>query len=93
MFRITKKIDDDRVTFALSGQMDLAHARELQAAFDEETLSIGLDIRELRGIDREAVPILAWWNAQGIDLVNCPAYLSHWLENIRSQNYPSALLN
>ncbi len=85
MFRIAKKVSDGKVICFLSGQMTLAHAKELEAAFDRETLSINLDFREIRGVDREVLPILARWNWKGIELVHCPAYLSHWLEGIRDR--------
>lgn len=88
MFRIASKVSDHNVMYSISGQMDLADAKELQAAFDGSTLPITLDIRELRGIDREVVPILAGWNSEGIEVLNCPAYLSHWLEEIRNQIVP-----
>jgi hypothetical protein len=88
MFRIARKVNDEGVMFALSGQMDLTLANELEAAFGGETRTITLDIREIRGIDREVVPILACWNSAGIEFLNCPAYLSHWLEDIRDQRYP-----
>jgi hypothetical protein len=88
MFRIIKKVNNEGVTFSLSGHMNLAHAKELEAAFDQETLSISLDIREIRWIDRDVVPILACWSSEGIEFLNCPAYLSHWLEDLRHQSDP-----
>jgi hypothetical protein len=74
--------------YSLSGQIILDHVKQLQAEFERETLWISLDIRELCRIDREVVPILAHWNSEGIGLRHCPAYLSHWLEDIRNQIDP-----
>jgi hypothetical protein len=79
MLKIVRSANPEFVLFTLSGHIDGEHAAALQVAFDEETLPIVLDLREVKRVDREVVTDLARWNADGIKFENCPAYLREWI--------------
>src|SRR5271163_4663693 len=79
MLKIVRSTNADFVLFTLSGHLDAEHAAELQLGFDGESLSIVLDLREVKRVDREVVADLARWNAAGIKFENCPAYLREWI--------------
>jgi hypothetical protein len=44
-----------------------------------------LDLLEVSRVDRDAVPILARWNSEGIQFLNCPAYLRDWIAKAGNQ--------
>ncbi len=84
MLKIVRSANSDCVLFALSGRIDAEHAEELQTAFDGEDLPIILDLREVKRVDREVVATLARWNADGITLQDCPAYVREWIAKAQS---------
>jgi ABC-type transporter Mla MlaB component len=79
MLKIARSATPDAVVFFLSGRIDQTQLAGLQAAVDAETDTVKLDLREVTRVDREAVPTLARWASQGIELLNCPAYIRRWL--------------
>lgn len=85
MLKIVRSENDMAVVFSLSGRLDSEHIAQLQAAFEAETLAVQLDMREVIRVDREVVMTLARWSAEGIVLVNCPAYLQSWIRRARYQ--------
>jgi len=84
MLKIVRSASADFVTFALSGRLDAEHIAEMQAALDRETLPIILDLREVRRVDRDAIPDLARWDTAGIRFENCPAYVREWIARIQN---------
>jgi hypothetical protein len=88
MLKIVRSANPDAVVFFLSGRIDLEHTEELQAAFASETLAIRLDMRDVRRVDREVVATLTRWNSEGIEFLNCPAYLSNWMNKAKNQKTP-----
>lgn len=66
--------------FALSGLLDGEHAARL-----EELLAtvaggrIVLDLTDVTLVDRVAVRFLARTEMAGIEIVNCPEYVRHWI--------------
>lgn len=86
MLKIVRSENSDRVVFFLSGRIDQEHVVLLQGSFEAETLPIHLDMREVTRVDRQVVMTLARWSAEGIALVNCPAYLRNWIRKARDLN-------
>ncbi len=73
------------VVFLLSGRIELQHLAELQAQFAAQRQQITVDLKEVRLVDREVVDTLARWDAEGIKLENCPAYVREWIAKVQSR--------
>jgi hypothetical protein len=86
---MTLKIQKSRrnystAVFTLSGRIEMIHIAELERLFDLEDSAVVLDLHDLQLVDREAVAILAQWEANGVTLDSCPAYLREWIEKERT---------
>lgn len=81
--RIRKSLDDGVVIFALSGRIeesDLEQLEKLLSAEDGQGQSMGIDLKEVRLVDRQVVKFLGVCESEGIQLRNCPAYIREWIE-------------
>jgi hypothetical protein len=74
-----------KVVFFLSGRIEMEDAAELQRLFALETDDhhLVLDLKDVTLVDPDAVKFLARWEAEGIKLQNCPAYIREWIERER----------
>ncbi len=83
MLRIeTRSETTEAVTYALAGQLTqehLAELRELVTAARATGRRVTLDLAGVVLVDRELVRFFACGNAQGIELVHCPAYVLSWM--------------
>ena len=81
MFKIQKSTDGEVVVFTLSGRLKAAHLVELQKLLESEAddQKIVLDLQEVKLVDRDVVSFLAGCEAEGVKLVNCPAYICEWI--------------
>ena len=79
-----------RVTLALKGnvygemlpQINRAIDQAIGQAIDQNGAvekQVNLDLSEVRLLDREAARFLAEQSRRGIELVNCPQYLTLWI--------------
>ncbi len=84
-FRIQRSAKEDVVTFTLSGRIKAEEVAELQRLFEVEGQDhrIVLDLKEVRLADRDAVKFLAGCEANGTQLMNCPAYIREWIARER----------
>ena len=73
--------------FTLSGRIKAIHVNELRTLLDSEAddLSLVLDLKEVKLVDREAVGFLASCEAKGVNIANCPAYIREWIERETAQ--------
>lgn len=85
VLRIERVEGRDSVVILLSGRIELQHVAELEAQFAAQSQRITLDLKEVRLVDREVVDTLARWDAEGITLENCPAYVREWIAKVQSQ--------
>jgi hypothetical protein len=85
VLRIERIADDEGVVFVLSGRLASEYLGELEALFQRRSERITLDLRDVTLVDREVVESLARWEAEGIRLENCPAYVRDWIEKILTQ--------
>jgi hypothetical protein len=81
-----QRSSNGRVVFLLSGRIEMDDVAELQRVLglEEEGGSIALDLREVTLIDRDALKFLASFEAGGIKLDNCPAYIREWIDKERN---------
>ena len=72
--------------FTLSGRIKAIHVNELRTLLDSEAddLSLVLDLKEVKLVDRDVVGFLTNCEAKGILLANCPAYIREWIEGERA---------
>lgn len=85
MLKIVRSVYHDCVKYILSGRIDPEQAAELEAAFADEEMPVVLDFSEVRRFDREVMEDLASWQAKGIRLENCPAYVREWIAKVRER--------
>ena len=80
--KIDRVVDGEFVVFRLSGRIRVEHLPELQRLFDLEAqdLTVVLDMKGLKLVDRDAVTFLARCQLDGAKLQNCPAYVREWIE-------------
>ncbi len=69
------------ITFTLIGRIKAEEVAELQRLFEVEGQDhrIVLDLKEVKLADHDAVKFLAGCEANGIQLLNCPAYVREWI--------------
>jgi hypothetical protein len=82
MFRIQRSANGRLIVFTLSGRIKAERLAELQKLLESEAdhHSITLDLKEVKLVDREVVGFLAGYEAKGINIANCPAYIREWIE-------------
>ena len=84
-FKIQRAAKEDIATFTLSGRIKAEEVAELQRLFEVERQDhrIVLDLKEVKLADQDAVRFLARCEANGIRLVDCPAYIREWIAGER----------
>ena len=84
MLKISR-LANGNVIFVLSGRIEMEDAAELQRLFVLETDDhhLVLDLKDVTLVDPDAVKLLARWEAEGITLQNCPAYIREWIKRER----------
>ena len=80
MFRINRD-ENGGIVFKVSGRMDSERVGELKTMLSAgaEGRRVVLDLSELILVNEDAVRFLADFEASGIELKNCPAYIRKWI--------------
>ncbi|MBI4751753.1 MAG: hypothetical protein HY774_24995 [Acidobacteria bacterium] len=83
--RIQRSTEADWVVFTLSGRISPEYIEALQSLFDlEVTAGFILDLIEVKLVDRDAIKVLASWEANGVRLRNCPPFIREWIARERA---------
>ncbi len=79
--KIQRAAKEDVITFTLSGRIKAEEVAELQRLLEIEGPGhrLVLDLKEVKLADHDAVRFLADCEANGTQLVNCPAYVREWI--------------
>lgn len=80
MLKIRRVIESGTVVLIVSGRIgagDVADLRELMQ--QEQGANLVLDLAEVNLVDVATVKFLLECEAQGIRLVQCPAYIREWM--------------
>ena len=86
MLRIRRSQEDGLTVFGLSGRIEEAHVKELDALLKgEATEQLVLDLAEVRLVDREVVRFLVGCEASGIRVKNCPPYVREWMQTRKDE--------
>ena len=75
----------EAVTFQVNGRFDEASLDELdQSIHAAQHLhkQVVIDLSEVTLVDRKAVAYLSEKTHGGVRLINCPVYLSKWIEGV-----------
>ena len=67
-------------TIRLIGRIRTEHLAELSAQLGAVGLNALLDLGEVSLVNLEVVRFLAISESQGIQLLNCPAYIRKWID-------------
>ena len=70
----------------LSGRLEGEYLPELRRLIEAEEPRgpLTLDLRDVKLVDREAVRLLAQWEASNVTLANCPQYVREWIVRERA---------
>jgi anti-anti-sigma regulatory factor len=81
---VTLKIETtpgrQKTTIKLIGRIQTEHLSELRVLLNARGESVVLDLSEVSLVNVEVVRFLATSESQGIQLLNCPAYVRKWIE-------------
>jgi hypothetical protein len=85
MWKMTRVVDGNGVTFRMSGHLEAEHLVEIQNALADEGMdeNFVLDLSEVTVIAQEAVRFLAHFEVNRIDLHKCPTYIRQWIAQER----------
>jgi anti-anti-sigma regulatory factor len=72
------------VVFTVVGRLTEEHAEMLRNVLEEEA-DAAIDLQHVRLVDREAVKLLALFEAKGSELRNCPLYIREWVTRERRE--------
>jgi hypothetical protein len=86
MWKIERAVEDGIVVFKVSGRMQGELLAELEKAFACETKNpaVAVDMQGVRLADQDTVRFLAMYEAQGVQLLNCPGYVREWIVRMRT---------
>ena len=72
---------DSGVILKISGRMDAENVADVKMSLGSDVDGRGtlLDLRDLTLVDRDAVRFLADCETDGIEIINCPAYIREWI--------------
>jgi len=77
--KIDRSFENQKTILRLSGRIDPEGVLELRRQLDGVTEGVALDLKEVIRVDIEAVRFLGACVVQGIELRNCPPYISEWI--------------
>jgi hypothetical protein len=69
----------------ISGRITRDDLDVLHAALGDGSV-VAVDLSELELIDRDAVKLMAVYEANGIELRHCPAYIREWITRERDSS-------
>jgi ABC-type transporter Mla MlaB component len=81
--KIDRSSEKQKTILRLSGRMDPEGVLELKRELEGVTENVALDLKEVVRVDLEAVRFLGACVVQGIELRNCPPYISEWIRRER----------
>jgi anti-anti-sigma regulatory factor len=82
--RIAKTFDGQRTTLRLSGRIQSANVEDVREQMTGNAETIVLDLEEVTLVDVDVVRFLGTREAEGVELVNCSAYIRDWIFRERS---------
>jgi anti-anti-sigma regulatory factor len=84
--KIDKTLGEHGTTIKLMGRIRAEHLDELKAQIRASVPKIVLELGEVSLVDADAVRFLIACESQGIQLLNCSAYIREWI--VRERENP-----
>jgi len=75
------------VLLVISGRITGEHVDTLRGVLEQESGSFAIDLKNVLLVDREAVKLLAFSEANGTELRNCPPYIREWVTRERAETH------
>jgi anti-anti-sigma regulatory factor len=85
--KIEKTLVEHGTTIKLIGRLRAEHLSELKAQITASVPRIVLELREVSLVDADAVRFLGSCESEGIQLLNCSAYIREWI--VRERKTPN----
>jgi anti-anti-sigma regulatory factor len=82
-FKIARNSENQEAILRISGRIDPEGILELKKQLEGVTEKVVLDLKEVTVVDLEAVRFLGSCVVHGIELRNCPPYISEWIRRER----------
>ena len=82
--KIAKTFDGQRTTLRLSGRIQSANVEDIREEMSGNAETIVLDLEEVTLVDVDVVRFLGTREGEGVELVNCSAYIRDWIFRERS---------
>ena len=73
------------VVLFVSGCVTGEHVDMLRGVLEQESGGSAIDLKNVLLVDREAVRLLAFSEANGTELRNCPPYIREWVTRERAE--------
>ena len=77
--KIEKTLGEQGTTIKLIGRIRAEHLSELKAQISASVSKIVLELGEVSLVDADAVRFLSTCESEGIQLLNCSAYIREWI--------------
>jgi hypothetical protein len=75
------------VVLFVSGCVSGEHVDMLRGVMEQESGGFAIDLKNVLLVDREAVKLLAFSEANGTELSNCPPYIREWVTRERAETH------
>jgi ABC-type transporter Mla MlaB component len=87
VLRSDRAIEGEFVVMTLSGHLAVEELDDLRRLMNAESVRrLVLDLSDVTLVDREAVALLTSFEAAGVQLRHCPAYVTAWMAAERNQH-------
>jgi hypothetical protein len=88
--RIDRVVSSENlVVLFISGRITGEQVDMLRGVLERESGGFAIDLENVFLVDSEAVKLLAFSEAHGTDLRNCPPYIREWVTRERAQTHGS----
>ena len=77
--KIERTLGEHCTIIKLIGRIRVEHLGELKAQIAASEAKIVLELREVSLVDADAVRFLSTCESEGIQLLNCSAYIREWI--------------
>jgi anti-anti-sigma regulatory factor len=81
----TRRTENGRVLFTLSGRIETEDVKHLQQLLADETSGkhLILDLRDVTLVNQDAVKFLSLCETDGIELDHCPLHVRQWIDQLK----------
>ena len=77
-------IGHDLVMLYISGPITEQEVATLRHLLEQAKAIAAIDLNDVLIVDRDAIPLLAECESNGVELRNCPAYVREWITRVRT---------